>query len=140
MLYTLGPIAFEVAPLNAMEVIEEGFGDFARKNVIGARRPHEPVGEGDESITIVGRLFPETWGGLTSLELLQAIRKRQSPQLLIRGDGKVLGFVVIREVAGRSNFLDEGGVGRLIDFDIVVEPTDAPSGPNSFFDLFSLLS
>ena len=49
-LYQLGAIQFQVAPVNISEVSRETGSDFAAKDVMGAPRPREYVGEADERV------------------------------------------------------------------------------------------
>lgn len=140
MLLSIGPLQFDLEPLNATEILFDGEADFARKDVVGAKKPLEPVGEGDESYTIVARLFPEKFGGRSSLDVLRRMRKSQAPQLMIRGSGEVVGFVVVTRESHDEQFLNARGVGRLIDVEITVEPCPAPSAQTAFSQIYSLLS
>jgi phage protein U len=140
MLLSIGPLVFDVAPFNAREIGHWAGEDFARHDVIGALRPHEHVGPGDESWTISAVLFPEKFGGLSSLDVLHAIRKGAVPQLMVRGDGVVLGFVMVTQVSETSSYLDAGGVGRMIEVEITLEAAVQPSAPSLFEQLYNLFS
>lgn len=140
MLLSIGPLVFDIAPFNATEIGHQAAEDFARHDVIGARRPHEHVGPGDEGWTISARLFPEKFGGLSSLQVLHGLRSGAVPQSMVRGDGAVLGFVVVTQVRETSTYLDPAGVGRMIEVEITVEATAAPAASSLFEQLFSLFS
>ncbi len=45
----------------------------------------------------------------------------------MRGDGALMGWVVIEKVTERSTYLDAKGVGRVIDVDIHVKRSSSPS-------------
>lgn len=127
MLMQLGVLTFEVYPFNADQVMRDTGADFAAKDVMSTRRSREFMGEADENIQITGRLFPERFGGLDGLETLDAMRASGIAQLLVRGDGKNMGWFLIERVNERSGFLDREGVGRLIDFSINIVKAKAPS-------------
>jgi len=140
MLLSIGPLVFDIAPFNAREIRHQAAEDFARHDVIGAMRPHEHLGPGDESWSISAVLFPEKFGALSSLDVLHGIRKGAVPQLMVRGDGAVLGFVLVTAVSETSTYLDAGGVGRMIEVEITVEASAQPSAANLFEQLYNLFS
>ena len=127
MLMMLGPVSFEVQPFNTHEYEHSHATDYVDKPVIGGRKPLEYVGEGDETWTITGRLFPKKLGGLNGLAQLAAIRASGHPTYLMRGDGRPMGFVAILSVQETSRHLAPDGIGRLIDFSVTVRQTGAPS-------------
>jgi hypothetical protein len=136
MLMMLGPVQFEVVPFNT-----EGYGhgheaSFAEKPVLGLRPPLEFVGEGPESWTIRGTLFPETFGGMGHLDLLFAARASGQPHYMMRGDGALMGWVNILSVTERSSYLDRNGVGRVITVDISVKRCDRPDA-GAFYSLLA---
>lgn len=138
MLYALGPIDFEVAPFNTHEVERSHAADFANKDLLGRRRGHEFVGDGDETLSFSCKLFPHKLGGLNQLQILDALRASGSPQMLMRGDGSPLGWFVITRVRERSTYLDRKGVGRMIDVDIELMRDDPPSAADYVSSLFNL--
>jgi phage protein U len=140
MLLSIGPLVFDIAPFNAREISHQAAEDFARHDVIGAMRPHEHVGPGDESWSISAVLFPEKFGGLSSLDVLHALRKAAVPQLMVRGDGAALGFVLVTAVSETSIYLDAGGVGRMIEVEITLEASAQPSAAILFEQLYNLFS
>lgn len=118
MLYALGAVAFEVWPLNTDAVERRADTQFVPKPVLGRRPPLEFVGEGAETIRMSGRLFPQKLGGLAELELLDEQRRAGKAMPLMRGDGKPFGWFVIESLIERSSYLDQRGVGKVIEFDI----------------------
>lgn len=140
MLYQLGGIQFSVYPLNTHEVERQASADFAAKDVIGALRPREAVGEGDNSIRLRGRLFPQKFGGLDGLAALDAMRVSQAPHILVRGDGRSYGWWVIEQISETSSQLDARGVGRVVEIDVsLVKAPGAPSAGSYIATLFGLL-
>ncbi|MBN9022529.1 MAG: phage tail protein [Rhizobiales bacterium] len=136
MLMTLGPIQFEVQPFNATDYYHAHEASFAEKPVVGASPPLEWVGEGPETWAIRARLFPHRFGGLGDLKKLHQARASGRPQYLMRGDGALMGWVVIERVMERSTYLDGNGIGRVIDIDIAVRRSSGPSN-GSYFAVFS---
>lgn len=127
MLMQLGKVPFEVHPFNAERVDHDHSTDFVAKPVAGAPEPLEYVGEGAETWQIRGRMLPAHLGGMQHLESLTSARKSGRPQYLVRGDGKVLGWVVILGVRERGQWLDPEGVPQVIDIDIDVRRSARPS-------------
>ncbi|MCB1502834.1 MAG: phage tail protein [Bauldia sp.] len=140
MLMTLGPIQFEVQPFNATDYDHAHETSFAEKPVVGAAPPLEWVGEGPETWAIHARLFPRRFGGLGDLKKLHQARASGRPQYLIRGDGALMGWVVIERVMERSTYLDAHGIGRVIDIDISVRRSSGPSNGSYFAILSGLFS
>ena len=97
--------------------------DYAAKDIVGAMRPREFTGEADDRVKLSGRLFPQRLGGVAGVGALQALARTGEPQLLIRGDGEVLGWYLIEQVADKHSFLDVAGVGRMIELEIELVKT-----------------
>lgn len=136
MLMMLGPVQFDVVPFNTNDYSRGHEADFAQKPVLGTRPPLEFVGEGPETWTIKAKLFPEKFGGMGQMELLYQARSSGRPQYLMRGDGAVMGWVVIVSVQERATYLDRKGVGKVIEVDISVKRCGSPSS-GSFFSLMA---
>ena len=138
MLYALGPLDFEVAPFNTHQFGREHAADFAPKDLLGSRRGHEFVGDGEEIIKMAGKLFPHKLGGLDSLDMFGALRESGAPQFLLRGDGVPLGWYLITHVSETSTHLDGQGVGRMIDVEIELVKDDPPDPADYVTSLFTL--
>ena len=138
MLMLLGPVQFQIAPFNAHGIDHQTETTHVEKPVLGAMPPVEHVGEGAETWTIQGRIFPERFGGLGDLRKLHDARRSGLPQYLMRGDGAMMGWVVIERVQERSAYLGPGGVGRVIDITINVRRAQAP-GAASYFSIMGAI-
>lgn len=138
MLLQIGPLQFDVQPFNAHEIVHDAATDYAKKDVVGRRRIYEHVGEGDEVLTIKGRLFPFKIGGLGAMQLLQRLQASGTAQYVVRGDGYAMGWFVITKVNAVSTHLSRDGVGQKIDVVITIERADSPSAAGAFFNLFGL--
>jgi phage protein U len=134
----LGPVQFQVIPFNTHAYGHGHEAGFAEKPVLGVRPPLEYVGEGPESWTIKGKIYPGKFGGMDELKLLYDARLSGRPQYLMRGDGVLMGWVVILSVSENSTYLDKDGVGKVIEFDIKVKRTDKPSAGQYFASLVDL--
>lgn len=132
MLMSIGPVEFEVLPFNT-----DGYGHtheatYAEKAVLGTRPPLEFVGEGPEAWTIKAKLFPEKFGGMGHLKKLYQARSSGRAQYMMRGDGALMGWVVVTNVSERSSYLDAQGVGKVIEVDISVKAASKPSAGHYF--------
>jgi uncharacterized protein len=117
MLYQWGLIQFEVQPLNVHAADHETATDWAHKDIAGASIYREWVGENDEKLFISGRLFPYRIGGLSNLEVFEATRRAGTANMLIRGDGSVLGWFVCEKLVRQHTYLSGQGVGQQIAFE-----------------------
>jgi len=133
-LMTLGPVTFEVYPFNATGYTHSHASDFANKPIIGAREALEWVGEGAETWTIKAKIFPFKFGGMGDLEKLRQARQSGQPQYMMRGDGSLMGWVVIESVTETSSYLSAVGVGKVVEIDIRVRRSERPSN-GSFFSV-----
>ena len=136
MLMMIGPVQFKVAPFNATEYARTHTASHVAKQIMGASPAMEFTGEGEESWQIRAILFPEKFGGEGTLSILSLMRKSGAPQYMLRGDGGLMGWVVIDSVNERSSYLDPSGVGRIIEVDIALRRTTAPLA-GAFFSTLS---
>ncbi len=138
MLMMVGGVQFMIAPLNIHGHQRESATDYVEKPIVGARQPLEYVGEGQDTVSLFGRLFPKRFGGLTGLIALQAARVSGFPQFVIRGDGIPLGWFVIDHIAERQTYLDVDGVGQVIEFDIILRRDTIPGAAGYFSSIMSM--
>jgi phage protein U len=123
VLFQFGLIQFQIFPLNVSSVTHMTQTDWAKKEIAGSAIFREWVGEGDEEISLRGKVFP-LWmasqqkdSGMGHLDLLDQYRRYGTSHLLMRGDGIKLGWFVIERLSRNHASLDEKGVGQQIDFD-----------------------
>ena len=139
MLMALGPVTFEINPFNPRTTVRSTSASWVEKSVVGRRPPLEFTGDGPETIKIDARLFPEKFGGLSSLATLDTMRASGVPHFLMRGDGSPLGWFVVEQVTEKSTYLDAHGVGRAIEVDITCKRADAPGAQGYMAALLSLI-
>ena len=137
MLMSIGPFAFDLV-VNADTLGEEATEDFARKDIIGSRKPFEHVGAGDDRFTIRGALFPDHLGGGDAVQGLVALMRTGMPQLLLRGDGRLLGWVVMTNIRTEATHLDGRGRPGQVTFEIECMACDQPSAAGHLGALLSL--
>ncbi|MDP1642709.1 MAG: phage tail protein [Phenylobacterium sp.] len=127
MLYALGSVVFEVAPLNVDQIARSTGADFAEKPIFGRRPGFEFMGGAAEEITFQGKLFPAALGGLDEWAELQQLQRTGAAQHLIRGDGEVLGWFQIVGLQDTGRALDAQGVPRVEDIEIRLREADRPA-------------
>jgi phage protein U len=137
MLMKIGPVICELR-FNIDRVSRSAAHDYAVKPVVGAMPPLEDVGEGEDSLTVSGRLLPGKLGGLTELESLRGAKETGTPQFVMRGDGVALGFFAITGLNEEHSFLDRAGVGQVVDLTITMRKTGTPAAGDFFAGLLSL--
>lgn len=151
-LYTYGSVVIEVVPFSVETLNFEAQADFAPKDLVGSPRTREFVGLGDERVQFVGRLFPETiaslaptygpaagslagtqlatskfaGGGLNELEALDKLRREASAHMLIRGDGKNLGWYFLEGITQNHASLRGDGVPRRVEYTFSLIRNPAP--------------
>ena len=136
MLYQLGVLSVKVHPFNVNKVRSDAATDYVAKPVLGAEPPMEYVDEGANTRRLHGDLFPKVIGGLSELQLLQAMRTSGHPQYLLRGDSTPMGWVVIERVGTREEHLAGDGIDQKITVDIEVRR----AGRLGRLALFTILS
>ena len=108
MLFQWGALQFDITPFNVHEADQMTATDWARKEIAGAAIYREWVGEGDEEITLRGRVFPHRLGGLTELEILESFRRQGKAEQMMRGDGIRARLVRVGEVGPRPSLSRRG--------------------------------
>lgn len=145
-LMSWGPLVFEVFPLNYDNVDHAEATDWARKEIAGAAIYREWVGEDDEEMHVRGKVFP-LWlarhnqpSGKGALEVMSAMRRAGHSDLLVRGDGYVLGWFVITRMSRRHTLIAADGVGQQIDFEAVFNRVPVPEQDDYFPLLYQLIT
>jgi hypothetical protein len=126
MLYMLGSVAWETAPLNVDEVGHQTGADFAEKPILGRAPSYEFMGVTAEEITFKGKLFPRKLGGLDDFDQLQEIRAGGAAEHLMRGDGRAMGWFNITAISSTARYLAADGVGQIIEFEMTLRQGDKP--------------
>lgn len=127
MLAMLGGVIFEIAPLNYTSLNREMEASWATHEVVGSPKVYEHTGEGNRSITIKGKVFPEFSGGLGELDALDGMRLSGQPYHFMRGDGVAGGWVILTKISIEEEEIGFGGVGRAISFTLTLERVGQPA-------------
>jgi uncharacterized protein len=138
MLYQIGPVTVDVFPFNADAVEQDGQTEYAKKELLGRAPGREFTGEGDEKFSIKGQVLPSKIGGLSEIEALNGLRKSGQRVMVVRGDGRVIGWHAIESVRQSHEMLGRDGVGQVVRHDIAMVRVDAP-GADAGAGLLSLL-
>lgn len=138
MLMMIGPVALKVAPFNATGHDQQRETAFVTKPILGGREPMEYVGEGAATINVRAILFPDRFGGLAELEALNLVRASGIQQWFMRGDGGMMGWVVVERVSERSSYLAADGVGKVVEVDIAMRRVGPPLAASFFSALAGL--
>lgn len=138
MLFQIGAIGFSVMPINAHEADLLMGSDYAEHPVMGAQKPSEFVGQADTHLLLHGRLLPHQFG-LGAWAALQAMAVSGTPHMAIRGDGTVLGWMLIERLHERHTHLDVTGVGRWIEFDVEMKQSPVGASADAMISLLGSL-
>lgn len=74
------------------------------------------VGQGGDTMTLPGVIYPQWRGGYTQLDTLRGIAGTGEPQLMIDGTGAVLGKWVVERIEEKSSHFAAGGLPLKIEF------------------------
>jgi phage protein U len=106
---------------------------------VGALRPQEPTGEGDDTMRLSCKVFTQANdGALDDMDTLDQMRLEQSPVICVRGDGYNFGWRIITLLEETGRKLDLSGVAKVIEFEITLKKVPRPSNA-SMLSLFSSL-
>jgi phage protein U len=138
LLYSWGMVQFEVEPLNLHEVDHTTMTSWAKKPIVGAANYREWTGEEDDELHLRGRIFPFRIGGLANLDAVEAARKKGVAALMMRGDGRYLGWYVIERMQRHDTYLAINGVGQQIEFEALFIRVPVPSAEDEYPVYFEL--
>lgn len=128
MLYMIGAVTLDTAPLSVDTFDRQSSASIAAKAVMGGLQRKENTGIGEDNITLEGQLIPFKYGGLTELEVLQEMRRRGTRFPLMRGDGVRFGWYVINGLSEKHSELLRSGVGAVVQHSISMEQADFDAG------------
>ena len=127
--FNRGPIQFEIMPFNTHEYDHDTETDWAKKGDCWAAQ--RSTASGLVKTTSVcysgGRLFPYRIGGLSEIENFDAKRRLGTSHLLMRGDGRPMGWFVCERLVRAHTFLTEEGIGQQIAFECSLARVPIPS-------------
>lgn len=134
-----GPsLQFQVWPLNFHEMDHETSSDWAHKEIAGAPIYREWVGENDELRHLRGKLFPYRIGGMYEIDHFEALRRGGIAQMMVRGDGQVLGWYVCEKLVRSHTFPSTEGIGRQIAFEAIMARVPVPAADMAYDSIWML--
>lgn len=126
ILISVGPVMFQIAPLNPQGIDMGGEVRFASHDVLGAEPQLEHTGYKSGTLEIKGVMFPETFGGMSSLEVIRAAKAAAVPLPVIRGDFSALGWFVIESSDEKHESLNQYGIGKEITVTLKLKQVGSP--------------
>lgn len=139
----LGPFAFTVENGTPQSIARDGARRWVRMGRITRKPTMQDVGPDLATWRLEGTLFPGEHGRQATMDELYALMDEAEPQMFTRGDGKVLGKVVIMRLNESRQLMEFGGLARRIPFTIELQeygedqfaaegsPLDFLFGPNA---------
>lgn len=97
---------------------------------IGARPAHSYTGEGDETVTISGVVFPGQVGDKESVARIEALADQGQPHPIADGDGQAYGLWVILSIEEERKGFYPGGTPRKVSWSLELEaftPREVPA-------------
>ncbi|MBR9779808.1 MAG: phage tail protein [Rhodospirillales bacterium] len=118
MLLSLGLFVFQLRTMPYEELKRSTEYRWASNNRFGKAPAHQFLGEGEDDLTITGKLMPELTGGPVHLDKLREMAASGKAWILTAGNGDVLGKWFIQRIEdNRSHFISNGDA-RKIEFTI----------------------
>jgi len=113
VLFQWGPVQFQVFPLSVNDYAHHTASDWAKKEIAGAALYREWVGEGEEQITVKGRVFPHYFARMMRRSVDPSTNKRRNINQPVMGPGAEMDpeSMMLRE--HRGGFPSSGGLMHL---------------------------
>ncbi|MEO0980728.1 MAG: phage tail protein [Pseudomonadota bacterium] len=121
MLYMIGAIQLDTFPFSLDGVRRSASADIATKPLLNGLKGAEFMGEGDDRLTLRGKLLPAKIGGLTELEALREHMRQGAALPVMRGDGERLGTFAIMSLRDSHDHLLRDGIGAEIRYTITLK-------------------
>ena len=138
-----GLIRFQTYPLNIHEYDHSTGATYAKKEVMELIPHREWTGHDDETLRLVGRIFPYRIGGFSSLEAFDRYREQGNALSLMRGNisgGHPMGWYVCEQFTRRHSMLSIEGIGRQINFEATMARVDIPEASGHYTVLYGVMS
>lgn len=78
------------------------------------------VGQGSETITLPGVIYPEWRGGLGQLDAMRELAGKGDPLTMVDGRGNTMGLWAIERIEEKQSVFADAGVARKVEFTIAL--------------------
>lgn len=124
MMLALGFFVFTRKTLPFQQMNRSSAFNWKPNSRVGKRNAFQYLGPGDDSITIIGELYPEFTGGQLSLTAIRLMALTGKSWPLIGGNGHIYGMYVIDSVQENGSEYYNDGTPRKINFTLKLTQVD----------------
>ncbi len=117
----LGPFVFSIATAAYQQFQRQTRQRWSSNPVVGDRPKYQFIGQGEDTITLNGMLYPELTGGAINIELLRQIAALGEEQIMTSGNGLILGWWLIDGVSETKTVFFSDGSARKISFNLTLK-------------------
>lgn len=114
----LGTFQFALDTAAYQEISRSTQWRWAEHETFGIAPIYQFTGQGKDSISCSGVIFPEFRGGFGQVDMLRAVASEGLPQTLVSGEGAILGEWCIEQIDEGQTIFDTFGRPRRQDFSI----------------------
>ncbi len=115
----IGRVAFETSGPHYDKLSHHLKATWARQKRFGRRDALQFTGLAEEPVDVSGTIYPDYYGGFSSLASLRAMMSK--PQMVVSGAGDVMGLWVILEVGSEQTYQDPAGRPRKVTFSVKLD-------------------
>lgn len=117
-LIKLGDFKFSVDTAAFSELRRVRSFNWASQQRMGQKPVLQYTGEGEESISFGGVIYPALGAGINQIETMKTMAGRGQPLLMVAGTGDVMGYWSIAQVEENRSYLFADGVPRKQEFQL----------------------
>lgn len=126
MLMSLGDFVFEVNTAPFETHSHSASQRIGSNNRYNQRPAQQHTGQGDETRTINGTIYPCHTGGASNLNTLNKMADTGEASILVTGTGDILGWYLIKKIDQNHSHLTPDGISQKITFTLDLVRTDEP--------------
>ncbi|OHV11192.1 phage tail protein [Kushneria phosphatilytica] len=124
MLMALGMFVFETSTVPYQQLQRRTEWRHASQSRVGDRPAYQFIGQGADTITLSGTLYPELTGGRVDLDQIRDMADQGKAWPLVEGSGRQYGLWVVTGVDETSSTLFRDGAAAKIEFSLTLEHVD----------------
>jgi phage protein U len=118
MMRQLGAFQFSLTTAAYQSLAHSQSWNWAKLNRFGQAPVSQFVGMGGETITLPGVIYPNFRGGFGQIDAMRAEAEKQTPLIMVDGDGNVYGKWTITEITETQRVFGAGGKPLKIEFNL----------------------